>query len=57
MKKKALITCVLVQHDPSCKSINIDRINSFGWEYEYSLEAGLIKACQWFVDNKNKFRS
>lgn len=57
MKKKSLITGVHVQHDPSRKSINIYRINSFGWEYEYSSEAGLKKAYQWFVDNKNKFRS
>ena len=38
------------------KLMNVGRVNSLGWEYEYSLEAGLIKAYQWFVDNQNKFR-
>jgi GDP-L-fucose synthase len=57
MKKKVLTTSVHVQDDPSRKSMNIDRINSLGWEYQCSSEAGLIKSYQWFVDNKNKFRS
>ena len=57
MKKKALITGIHVQDIPSPKLMNIDRINSLSWEYEYSLEAGLIKAYQWLVDNKNKFKS
>jgi GDP-L-fucose synthase len=38
------------------KLMNVGRVNSLGWEYEYPLEAGLIKAYQWFVDNQNKFR-
>jgi GDP-L-fucose synthase len=38
------------------KLMNVDRVNSLGWEYEYSLEAGLIIAYQWFVDNQDKFR-
>jgi GDP-L-fucose synthase len=38
------------------KLMNVDRLGSLGWEYEYSLEAGLIIAYQWFVDNQGKFR-
>ncbi|MFT5812381.1 MAG: GDP-L-fucose synthase [Psychroserpens sp.] len=38
------------------KLMNVDRLDSLGWEYEYSLEAGLIIAYQWFVDNQGKFR-
>jgi len=38
------------------KLMNVDRVNSLGWEYEYSLEAGLIIAYQWFLDNQDKFR-
>jgi GDP-L-fucose synthase len=38
------------------KLMNVDRLNSLGWEYEYSLKAGLIIAYKWFVDNQDKFR-
>ena len=57
MRKKSLITGAHVQNDSSRKSIHIFRINVFGWEYEYSPEAGLKKAYHWLVNNKNKFRS
>jgi hypothetical protein len=57
MKKKELITSVYAHNDPSRKSLNIDRINSLGWEYECCSEAGLIIAYQWPIDNKNKFIS
>jgi len=57
MKKKALITGVHVHDVLSRKLINIDMTIALGCEYEYSSEAYLIKAYQWFVDNKNKFKS
>lgn len=39
------------------KLMNVDRLKSLGWEYSVSLEMGLAKAYQWFVDNKDNFRS
>ena len=38
------------------KLMNVDRVNSLGWEYSVSLVDGLAKAYQWFVDNQDKFR-
>lgn len=57
MKKKALITDVYIHDFLSRKLMNIDMKNALGWEYECSLHADLIKAYQWFVVNKIKFRS
>ena len=38
------------------KLMNVDRLKSLGWEYSVSLEDGLAKAYQWFVDNQDKCR-
>ena len=57
MNKIATITGVNVQDIPSFKFMNIDKINSLSWEYEYSLEAGLINAYQLLVDNKNNYKN
>lgn len=38
------------------KLMNVDRLKSLGWGYSVTLEDGLAKAYQWFVDNQDKFR-
>ncbi|ABM02618.1 bifunctional GDP-fucose synthetase: GDP-4-dehydro-6-deoxy-D-mannose epimerase and GDP-4-dehydro-6-L-deoxygalactose reductase [Psychromonas ingrahamii 37] len=38
------------------KLMNVERLESLGWEYSVSLEDGLTLAYQWFVDNQDKFR-
>ena len=38
------------------KLMNVDRLKLLGWEYSISLELGLTKSYQWFVENQNKFR-
>ena len=38
------------------KLMNVDRLKSLGWQYTYSLEAGLQYAYQWFLANQGSFR-
>jgi len=38
------------------KLMNVNRLNSLGWQYKISLEAGLTISYQWFIDNQDKFR-
>jgi GDP-L-fucose synthase len=38
------------------KLMNVERMTSLGWSSTVSLEAGLILAYQWFIDNQDKFR-
>jgi len=38
------------------KLMNVDRLKSLGWQYSVSLEDGLKKSYQWFLDNQDKFR-
>jgi GDP-L-fucose synthase len=38
------------------KLMNVDRLKSLGWQYSVSLEEGLAKSYQWFIDNQDKFR-
>lgn len=38
------------------KLMNVDRLASLGWKYNYSLEDGLKEAYQWFLDNQDNFR-
>jgi len=38
------------------KLMNVERLKSLGWQYSVSLEAGLTKAYQWFLDNQSNFR-
>ena len=39
------------------KLMNVDRLESLGWQYSVSLEDGLTELYQWFVDNSNDVRS
>ena len=36
--------------------MDVDRLKSLGWQYSVSLESGLTKTYQWFLDNQNKLR-
>ena len=38
------------------KLMNVERLKLLGWQYSVSLESGLTKAYQWFLDNQNKYR-
>lgn len=38
------------------KLMNVDRLAALGWQYTYTLEAGLKDAYQWFLDNQDSFR-
>jgi len=38
------------------KLMNVDRLAALGWQYSYSLEAGLQNAYQWFLANQDNFR-
>ena len=38
------------------KLMDVGRLKSLGWEYSVSLEQGLKKAYQWFLDNQDKYR-
>jgi GDP-L-fucose synthase len=38
------------------KLMNVDRLAALGWQYSYTLEAGLKDAYQWFLDNQDSFR-
>jgi GDP-L-fucose synthase len=38
------------------KLMNVDRLASLGWKYNYSLEAGLQNAYQCFLENQDSFR-
>jgi GDP-L-fucose synthase len=38
------------------KLMNVDRLKSLGWEYSVSLDHGLAKAYDWFVENKEQVR-
>ncbi|MDD8059328.1 GDP-L-fucose synthase [Shewanella metallivivens] len=38
------------------KLMNVDRLAALGWQYSYSLEAGLKNAYQWFLANQDNFR-
>ncbi|MFW8590329.1 GDP-L-fucose synthase [Glaciecola sp. 2405UD65-10] len=38
------------------KLMNVDRLKLLGWEYTTSLEDGLTKAYEWFLNNQDKFR-
>lgn len=39
------------------KLLNVDKINSLGWEAKIPLKAGLKSAYQWFVDNQESYKS
>ena len=39
------------------KLMDVNRLKSLGWQYSVSLENGLAKSYQWFIDNQGKFRS
>lgn len=39
------------------KLMDVTRLSELGWEYTYSLEAGLVDAYQWFLDNQDSFRA
>lgn len=39
------------------KLMDVTRLSELGWEYNYSLEAGLVDAYQWFLDNQDSFRA
>jgi GDP-L-fucose synthase len=38
------------------KLMNVDRLAALGWQYTYTLEAGLKDTYQWFLDNQDSFR-
>jgi GDP-L-fucose synthase len=38
------------------KLMNVDRLAALGWQYTFTLEAGLKDAYQWFLDNQDSFR-
>ena len=38
------------------KLLDIEKLKSLGWNYQYSLEEGLVDAYQWFLDNQEKCR-
>jgi GDP-L-fucose synthase len=38
------------------KLMNVDTLQSLGWQYSILLENGLAMAYKWFVNNQNKFR-
>jgi GDP-L-fucose synthase len=38
------------------KLMNVDRLTRLGWRSSYSLEDGLKKAYQWFLNNQRNFR-
>lgn len=38
------------------KLMNVDRLKSLGWQYNVSLENGLVLAYSWFIDNQEVFR-
>ena len=38
------------------KLMNTERLSTLGWQYTYTLEAGLKDAYQWFLDNQVSFR-
>lgn len=39
------------------KLMNVDRLQSLGWEYTISLEDGLTLAYQWFIEQDGEYRS
>ena len=39
------------------KLMNVDRLATLGWRYQVSLESGLQKAYQWFLENQDTFRT
>ena len=41
---------------PPRKLLDIGKIKSLGWNYQYSLEDGLLDAYRWFLDNQEKCR-
>lgn len=38
------------------KQLDVSRIKSFGWSHSISLESGLKKTYDWFLDNLDKYR-
>ncbi|GGP50299.1 GDP-L-fucose synthase [Shewanella saliphila] len=38
------------------KLMNVDRLAALGWQFSYSLEAGLKNAYHWFLVNQDNFR-
>ncbi|ETX12577.1 GDP-fucose synthetase [Marinomonas ushuaiensis DSM 15871] len=38
------------------KLMNVERLESLGWQYSIALEKGLELAYKWFVDNQEEFR-
>lgn len=39
------------------KLMNVNRLNSLGWQYSVSLEDGLTFSYQWFLANQDKYRN
>ncbi|MFT6284266.1 MAG: GDP-L-fucose synthase [Arenicella sp.] len=39
------------------KLLDVSRLEQLGWRYSISLEQGLNKTYQWFLDNQNQFRA
>jgi len=39
------------------KLMNVDRLESLGWQYEVDLEQGLSLVYQWFLGNEDSFRT
>ena len=38
------------------KLMNVDRLKDLGWQYELSLEQGLVRTYQWFLENEAQLR-
>lgn len=38
------------------KLMNVDRLKSLGWKYSITLEDGLHRSYEWFLENQNNFR-
>ncbi|MDX7986417.1 GDP-L-fucose synthase [Xenorhabdus sp. 12] len=38
------------------KLLDVTRLNNLGWRYSVSLETGLTKTYQWFLENQHQFR-
>ena len=39
------------------KLLDVSRLEQLGWRYSISLEQGLNKTYQWFLNNQNQFRA